>query len=174
MAARKTTKNKTPKKRKTAPKKKTAPKTKTVAKKNANQNKTKPNKASVTQFLSAIQDDDKRKDTKKIIAMMKRVTGERPQMWGSSLIGFGTYTYKYASGRQGDWPLTAVSPRKGNISVYIMPGFAPYGGLMKKLGKHKTGKSCLYIKRLSDVHVPTLEKLIARSVKDMRKRYEDN
>ena len=96
-----------------------------------------------------------------------------PRCGGSSLIGFDSYSYKYASGREGEWPITAVSPRKTSLTVYIMPGFAGYRPLMTKLGKYKTGKSCLYIKRLEDVDVSTLESLIERSVKDMRRMYPD-
>lgn len=92
-------------------------------------------------------------------------------MWGTSIVGYGQYHYRYASGREGDWALTAFSPRKQNLVVYIMPGFSSFGALMKKLGKHKTGKSCLYINRLDDIDVDVLEKLIADSVKLMRKRH---
>ena len=122
--------------------------------------KTRATKQSVTKFIAAIEDDQKRKDTKKIVAMMKTVTGERPKMWGESIIGFGSYHYQNASGREGDWPLTGMSPRKTSLTVYIMPGFTRYTALMKKLGKHKTGKSCLYIKKLEDVDPEVLETLI--------------
>ena len=86
-------------------------------------------------------------------------------MWGPSIVGFGTFHYKYASGQQGDWPVAAFSPRKQDLTIYVMPGFAEYSDLMKQLGKYRNAKSCLYIKRLSDVHVPTLKKLIRQSVK---------
>ena len=92
-------------------------------------------------------------------------------MWGTSLIGFGSYHYRYQSGREGDWPVTAFSPRAQNLSIYIMPGFAHYRALMDKLGKYKTGKSCLYLKRLDDVDRNVLKRLVARSVADMKKRY---
>jgi hypothetical protein len=100
---------------------------------------------------------------------MKQVTKSEPKMWGSSIVGFGTYHYKYESGREGDWFITGFSPRKQNLTLYIMGGFARYDELMKQLGKHKTGKSCLYIKYLADVDLPTLKKLIQESVSHMRK-----
>ena len=135
-------------------------------------NKTKPTKASVTTFLNSVEDRQKRADCRKVAAMMRRATGKRAKMWGPSMVGYGTYHYKYASGREGDFMLTGFSPRKQALTVYIMPGFARYDALMKKLGKFKTGKSCLYIKRLADVDEAVLEKLIDASVKHMRKNYE--
>jgi hypothetical protein len=102
---------------------------------------------------------------------MKKITKAEPKMWGSSIVGFGSYHYKYASGREGDWPITGFSPRKQNLTLYIMPGFARYGELMKKLGKHKTGKACLYINSLDDIHLPTLKELVKQSVQYMAKKY---
>ncbi len=102
---------------------------------------------------------------------MKRVTGNKPAMWGSSIVGFGTYHYQYPSGREGDAPLVGFSPRKGNLTVYVLPGVLPLSPLLAKLGKHKTGKGCLYIKRLADVDVGVLEAIIDRSVKSTRDRY---
>jgi hypothetical protein len=131
--------------------------------------KTKPTKASVEKFLNQVPDDTRREDCFKVAKMMEEITGYKPQMWGPSIVGFGTYRYKYESGREGDWPITGFSPRKQDLTLYIMPGFAEHRDLMEQLGKHRTGKSCLYIKRLSDVHVPTLKKLIRESVKRMRK-----
>ena len=133
--------------------------------------KTQPTKASVTKFINAIEDETRRRDCKTLLKLMKDLTGHKPVMWGDSLIGFGTYHYKYASGREGDWPRTGFSPRKQNLTVYIMPGFSKYGSLLEKLGKHKTSVSCLYIKRLDDVHMPTLKKLIERSIRDMKRMY---
>lgn len=104
--------------------------------------------------------------------MMRRATGKRARMWGSSIIGFGKYHYKYESGREGDYALVALSPRKQNLVVYIMPGFDTFPALMKKLGKYKTGKSCLYLNKLDDVDHAVLEQLIGDSVKVMRKRYK--
>ena len=103
--------------------------------------------------------------------LMKDVTGEPAKMWGPSIIGFGQYHYKYASGREGDWFLTGFSPRKQNLTLYIMAGFDKYGELLEELGKHKTGKSCLYVKTLDDLHMPTLKKLIQQSVTSLRKAY---
>jgi hypothetical protein len=134
--------------------------------------KTKPTAASVTAFLAAVDDPQKRKDAKTIAAMMRRATGARAKMWGSSIVGYGSYHYVYASGRSGDWLLTGYSPRKQNMTIYILSGFKELESLMKRLGTYKTGKSCLYIKRLSDVDEAVLEQLITRSVALMRKRYE--
>ena len=136
------------------------------------ENKTKPTKLSATAFLKSVEDRQKRADCRKVAAMMRRATGKRAKMWGPSMVGFGTYHYKYESGREGDFMLTGFSPRKQALTVYVMPGFSKYGALMKKLGKFKTGKSCLYIKRLDDVDEGVLEKLIDKSVKDMRSKYE--
>ena len=134
--------------------------------------KTKKNSASVAAFLNAIDDKQQRLDAKKIAAMMRTATGSRAKMWGAAIVGFGSYHYKYASGREGDWPIVGFSPRKQNLSLYIMPGYSQYDALMTKLGKHKTGKSCLYIKRLADVDEKVLETLIGQSVKTMRKKYD--
>lgn len=131
--------------------------------------KTKPTNASVEKFLNGIADETRRDDCFRVAKMMEEITGEKPTMWGPSIVGFGTYRYKYASGHGGDWPIAAFSPRKNDLTVYIMPGFEQYKDLMGQLGKHRTGLSCLYIKRLSDVHVPTLKKLIRESVKSMKK-----
>ncbi|MEM7432064.1 MAG: DUF1801 domain-containing protein [Pseudomonadota bacterium] len=133
--------------------------------------KTKPNKASVTEFMASIDDPKKRADAKKVAAMMRAATGKRAKMWGSTIVGYGSYHYKYASGREGDFMITGFSPRKANLTVYIMPGFKTFAPLMKKLGKYTTGKSCLYIKKLDDVDEKVLKKLIADSVKWMRKEY---
>ena len=134
--------------------------------------KTKKNKASVAAFLNAVDDKQKRADAKKISAMMREATGSRARMWGTSIVGFGSYHYKYASGREGDWMLVGFSPRKQNLSLYIMPGFKAFDSLMAKLGKYKTGKSCLYINKLDDVDETVLKKLITESVKHMRNKYE--
>ncbi len=133
--------------------------------------KTQKTKASVSAFLNAIADDQRRADCKAVSKMMQEITGEKPAMWGTSLVGFGTYTYTYATGRSGDWPLAAFSPRKQNLTLYIMAGFDGYPELMAKLGPHSTGKSCLYVKRLSDLHLPTLKKLITASVKHVKARH---
>lgn len=136
------------------------------------ENKTKATGASVADFMKSIDDRQMRADARKVAAMMRRATGKRARMWGTSIVGYGTYHYRYESGREGDYMITGFSPRKQALSVYIMPGFKPFPKLMKKLGKYKTGKSCLYIKRLSDVDEDVLEQLIDASVQRMRENYE--
>lgn len=127
------------------------------------ENKTKPNEQDVASFLKHVEPAQKQQDCQQILSMMKKATGAEPKMWGGSIIGFGEYHYKYASGREGDWFLTGFSPRKQNISLYIMAGFDRYEELMSQLGKYKTGKSCLYINKLADVDTDVLEKLIELS-----------
>ena len=134
-------------------------------------NKTKPTKLSVTAFINGIDDQQKRTDARTVAAMMRRATGNRAAMWGPSIVGYGQYHYKYASGREGDFLVTGFSPRKKALTVYIMGGFTQFEALMKKLGKYTNGKSCLYLKRLSDVDEIVLERLIVASVKYMRKTY---
>ena len=134
--------------------------------------KTKQTEQSVDKFLKTVEDETRRKDCLAVAKLMEGVTGLKPKMWGPSIVGFGSYHYKYASGQEGDWPITAFSPRKQNLTLYIMPGFDRYDELMRKLGKHSTGKSCLYIKRLDDIHLPTLKKLVSESVKYMKKKYK--
>ena len=129
--------------------------------------KTKPTKASVKEFLNQISDKERRDDCFAVAKIMEEITGEKAKMWGPSIVGFGTWHYKYASGREGDWPVTGFSPRKKDLTLYLMMGFEKHTELMQKLGKHSTGKSCLYIKRLSDIHVPTLKKLIKTSIKEL-------
>ena len=133
--------------------------------------KTKLNDASVEKFLNSVPDEMKRNDCFTILRLMKKITKSEPKMWGSSIVGFGTYHYKYESGREGDWFLTGFSPRKQNLTLYIMSGFNKYDKLMKKLGKYKTGKSCLYINSLEDVDKKVLKDLITESFKYMSKRY---
>lgn len=135
------------------------------------ENKTKPTKLSVTEFMKGIGPPERQRDAKKVSAMMRAATGSRARMWGPSIVGFGQYHYKYESGREGDFMITGFSPRKQALTVYIMPGFKSFATLMKKLGKYKTGKSCLYIRRLSDVDETVLQKLIDDSVKLMRQKY---
>ena len=125
----------------------------------------------VTDFLKSVNDPQRRKDAETVKKMMARITGHRARMWGDSIIGFGQYHYKYASGQEGDWPLTGLSPRKNALTIYIMPGFSKYGALLKKLGKHTHSKSCLYIKSLDDVDLKVLDTLITKSVAHMRKTY---
>jgi hypothetical protein len=131
--------------------------------------KTKENNASVDDFLNSIEDEQVRQDCWTIAGIMQKATKAKPKMWGANIVGFGSFHYKYASGREGDWMLAAFSPRKKNITIYVWPGFEGYGELMAGLGKHSCGKACIYIKRLSDVDLPTLKKIIAGSVKHMLK-----
>lgn len=130
--------------------------------------KTKPTQASVKDFLNQIPDKERRDDCFAVAKIMEEITGDKPKMWGPSIVGFGTYRYKYASGREGDWMITGFSPRKKDLTLYIMMGFEKHADLMKQLGKYRNAKSCLYINRLSDIHVPTLKKLIKSSVKDLK------
>ena len=131
--------------------------------------KTKPTNDSVDAYIDAISDERTQRDCRKLLALMKRVTGEKPRLWMNQTVGFGTYHYKYPSGQEGDWYITGFAPRKANLTLYIMPGFTEYGDLMAKLGKHKTGKSCLYIKSLDDVDMSVLEELVNKSVSHMCK-----
>jgi hypothetical protein len=133
--------------------------------------KTKPTKVSVEKFLDQISDEQVRDDCASLIKIMKKVTGAPAKMWGESIVGFGNYHYKYESGHEGDACLTGFSPRKQNISLYVMPGFTEHESLVAKLGKFKAGKGCLYIKKLSDIDPKVLEKLIESSVKSLLKKY---
>ena len=133
--------------------------------------KTKRTNASVADFLDRIKDEGIRQDCWAVVDIMKAATKAEPRMWGTSIVGFGQYHYVYASGREADWPLTGFSPRKQNITLYIMSGFKQRDDLLAKLGKHDCGKVCLYIKRLSDIHLPTLRKLVRASVEHMKKTH---
>ncbi len=133
--------------------------------------KTKKTNASVTAYLNAIGDKQKRADCKAIAKMIRDATGKRARMWGGSIVGYGSYDYKYASGHEGNWPICGFSSRTQIIAIYIMPGFSKFEKQMKKLGKYKTGKSCLYIKKLDDVDRRVLGDLITGSVKEMRRMY---
>lgn len=135
--------------------------------------KTKKNKASVTAFLNSVENQQRRTDAFELLEIFKAVTKKPPAMWGDSIIGFGEYHYKSERSRQeGDWPLTGFSPRKRNMTVYIMPGFANYQDLLASIGKHKTSASCLYFNKLADIDSKVLKQLIRRSVADMKKKYE--
>lgn len=129
--------------------------------------KTKKTTASVKDFLNAITNEQVREDCFRIAAIMETATKAKPKMWGASIVGFGEYHYVYASGREGDWMIAGFSPRKQNLTLYVMPGVDQYPELMASLGTFTTGKSCIYIKRLSDIHVPTLKKLLAAAVRKM-------
>lgn len=136
-------------------------------------NKTQPSSIHVGVFLNQIEDDQQRMDAYVVLEMMKKITGEPPVLWGDAIVGFGSYHYKYASGHEGDFMLTGFSPRKNALTLYIMPGFDRYEDLMARLGKFKTGKSCLYLRRLEDVDLAVLKELIAESVKAMKSKNED-
>jgi hypothetical protein len=133
------------------------------------ENKTQKNDASVEDFLNGVENEKRRVDSFKVLELMKEVSGEEPMMWGTSIVGFGSYHYKYASGREGDWLATGFSPRKQNLTLYIMDGFDEYEELLSQLGKHKTGKSCLYINKLEDVDLKVLRKLVKKSVAHVNK-----
>ena len=130
--------------------------------------KTKVNDASIEKFLNAVKDEQARKDCYEILKIMKQVTKEEPKMWGASIVGFGSYHYIGKSGREGDWMLTGFSPRKQNLTLYLMGGFDSEKVLLKKLGKHKTSVGCLYIKKLDDVDKKVLKELVIASVKKMK------
>jgi hypothetical protein len=129
--------------------------------------KTQPTQESVLDFLAKLSDDRRRDDCLTILELMRNATSAEPVMWGSSIIGFGRYRYRYESGREGEWPVISFSPRKNDLTLYIMPGFERYESLLTRLGKYKTGKSCLYLKRLEDVDRSVLKELIEESVKTM-------
>lgn len=133
--------------------------------------RTKETQSSVGAFLDAIPDAVRREECHTILEIMRRATGAEPKMWGPSIVGFGSYHYRYESGREGDWMLTGFSPRKQNLTLYIMSGFERYDALMRKLGKHTTGKSCLYLKRLSDVDLTVLEELVRESTRHVAATY---
>jgi len=135
------------------------------------ENKTKPTKLSVASFIDAVADPSRRSDAKALVKLMQTAAGEKPKMWGPSIIGFGSYHYKYDSGREGDMPLIGFSPRKTAIVLYISKSFNEADALLAKLGKCTTGKGCLYIKKLADVDLKVLETLVARSLDAMRTRY---
>jgi len=133
--------------------------------------KTKPTDADVLAFLQSLESEKKREDALALLQLMAEVTGEAPKLWGPSMIGFGQYHYKYASGHEGDSFLTGFSPRKQNFSLYITAGFARFESLLEQLGKYKTAKSCLYINKLADVDTAILRQLVTESVAYMRATY---
>jgi hypothetical protein len=135
--------------------------------------KTKVNDASVSDFLESIANEQTRNDCQTIVQIMQQATNSSAKMWGTNIIGFGTYHYQYASGREADWMQIGFSPRKQNMVLYIGSGFEEYEKLLAQLGKHSCGKSCLYIKKLSDIDLPTLEKLIQDSIKHMLEKYPE-
>ena len=134
-------------------------------------NKTKANDADVATFLNAVEPERRRLDGLRLNAIFREVTGFEPVMWGDSIVGYGTYHYVYRSGREGDFLATGFSPRKSSLSVYIMPGYADYTDILDRLGKHRTGRSCLYINRLSNVDENVLRELIAEGLRDLDARW---
>ena len=133
--------------------------------------KTGKNRASVQEFLASVENEKRREDARVVLKLMREVTGEKPTMWGPSIVGFGSYHYRYASGREGDWMLTGFSPRKQALTLYIMGGFPRHEHLMKELGKYRTGKSCLYVNKLEDIDLDVLRRLVSDSVDHMRRAY---
>lgn len=135
------------------------------------ENKTQPTPKRAEQFLESVDNKKRKEDSFVVLDLMKEVTGKEPVMWGESIIGFDQYHYKYDSGREGDFLMVGFSPRKKALTIYIMPGFERYESLMQQLGKYKTGKACLYIKKLEDIDIAVLKELISESVKYMRNKY---
>jgi hypothetical protein len=134
------------------------------------ENKTKKTALSVDDFLGTL-DDGRRTECEQVVKLMSSVTKQEPKMWGTSIVGFGDYHYKYASGREGDWFLCGFSPRKAALTLYVMSGFEQYNDVMSKLGKYTTGSSCLYVKNLSDIDLKVLKTLLTQSVKHVKKTY---
>jgi hypothetical protein len=134
--------------------------------------KTKPNDSSVAKFLNSIDDIQKKEDSWKVLEIMEDISGAPAKMWGPNIVGFGTYHYVYDSGRTGDWMLTGFSPRKQALTLYLMSGNATFEDDLKNLGKHKIGKSCIYIKKLSDIDEKVLRKLIKESIEKVKERYK--
>lgn len=135
--------------------------------------KTKETDQSVVDFIEQIDHDRKKKEAYTLLEIFKEVSGEEAKMWGPSIIGFGKYRYVYESGREGEWMLTGFSPRKAKHSLYIMSGFGRFDELMSQLGKHKTGKSCLYVNKLDDIDLEVLKELIAASIEAVKDRYKE-
>lgn len=135
------------------------------------ENKTQPTDASVAAYLSAIEDDGRRKDCEAIRTLMSKVTNSAPRMWGTSIVGFDSYHYKYPSGREGDASVTGFSCRKGDISVYLAASGPNQEQLLTQLGRHKMGKCCLYIRKLADIDVVVLEQLVVESVAEVKRRH---
>ena len=133
--------------------------------------KTKRNDGDVGAYLASLENKVRREDSLAMLDVMGEITGERAEMWGGSIVGFGTYHFKYESGREGDWFVTGFAPRKQLMTLYIMPGFEHYDDLLSRLGKHKIGRSCLYINKLEDVDMDVLKALVAESVAHMRRVY---
>jgi len=134
--------------------------------------KTTQNEKSPKDFIASVENEHRRKDATTLLKLFNRVTGMKPKMWGSSIIGYGRYEYKYESGREGEFMMTGFSPRKTSSTIYIMPGYQDLSEMLDRLGKHKTGKSCLYINKLSDVDLEVLEEIINFGLDYMRNKYK--
>ena len=135
------------------------------------ENKTQKTRASVKQFIDAIEDETKREDARALDALLRECSGERPAMWGAAMVGYGEYAYKRSDGSAHTYFRTGFSPRKGYLAVYVMPGLSKYEALLAKLGPYKRGASCLYIKRLSDIKLSVLKQILERGYRDMAKLY---
>jgi len=133
--------------------------------------KTGRNQASVQAFLDSVENEKRRNDARVVLQLMREITGETPVMWGPSIVGFGSYHYRYEFGREGDWMLTGFSPRRQALTLYIMGGFRRHEDLRSKLGKYKTGKACLYVNKLEDIDIDVMRQLVAESVAYMRQTY---
>lgn len=136
-------------------------------------NKTQPSSTSVADFIASLADERRRAECNQLVDLMREESGQEPVLWGPAIIGFGQYHYRYESGREGDFMRVGFSPRKQTLSIYIIPGFEPYQAVLERLGKHKVGKSCLYIKRLDDVDTSALRELVRQSLADMNERYPE-
>ncbi len=136
------------------------------------ENKTRVTEVDPREFIASVEHPTRRADAEAILEIFKRVTGCEPKMWGDSIIGFGRYRYEYKSGRKDEWMLTGFAPRKANLVLYVMPGYEDKGEVLGSLGKHRIGKSCLYVNKLADVDVGVLEEIVAEGVAEMRERYE--
>lgn len=134
--------------------------------------KTKKNDSDIIAFLNKIDNEEKKTDCFKLLELFEQLTNETPKMWGTSIVGFGSYHYKYDSGREGEWFLTGFSPRKQNLTIYIIAGFGDYDAIMQGLGKYKTGSSCLYTKKLSDIDLEKLKTLVEKSVAHLKERHK--
>ena len=135
------------------------------------QNKTQKTAMTPEEFIETVEPERRREEAKTLLKLFEKVTGWKARMWGPSIIGFGEYHYKYASGREGDFLATGFSPRKAKLSIYVMPGYSDYGAILERLGKHSMGKSCLYLNKLEDVDQDVLAELIATGVADLGKKY---
>ncbi len=131
--------------------------------------KTRPTRKSVESFLRGVPNEARRRDCRTLVEIMRQITRAEPVMWGANIVGFGAYLYRYANGRELDWPLIAFSPRKQNLTVYLETGFAGAGDLLRALGKHSHTRACLYLRSLDDIHLPTLKKLLRASVRHTRR-----